>query len=85
MWTVNIGDTVIEPTRALDLTRNLIGANRLERLDRVRQRPGTFTGSPGVPDAGDTLFVVTALAPARGIIAEQVSSNSMRWLRRKAW
>ena len=69
VWTVNIGDTVIDPTRALDLTRNLIGANRssvsipFENAKHVHQIAD--------PDVGDRLFVVTALAPARGIIDEQ--------------
>lgn len=69
VWTINIGDTVIEPTRALDLTRNLIGANRSSvsiGFDNARH-----VYRIADPDAGDTLFVVTALAPARGIIAEQ--------------
>jgi tetratricopeptide (TPR) repeat protein len=69
VWTLNIGDTVIDPTRALDVTRNLIGANRssvsipFENAQHVYQIAD--------PDVGDRLFVVTALAPARGIIDEQ--------------
>ncbi|MGC1541962.1 MAG: tetratricopeptide repeat protein, partial [Xanthobacteraceae bacterium] len=69
VWTVNIGDSIIEPTRALDLTRNLIGANRSSvsiGFDNARH-----VHRIADPDVGDTLFVVTALAPARGIIAEQ--------------
>ncbi|HMG78729.1 MAG TPA: tetratricopeptide repeat protein [Xanthobacteraceae bacterium] len=65
-WTVQIGDAAIDSTRALTMTRNLIGPNRssvtipfeaphlVHRLDD--------------PDAGDTLMVVTAFAPARGFI-----------------
>ena len=68
-WTVQIGDTAIDSTRALTMTRNLIGPNRssvtipfdsphlLHRLDD--------------PDAGDTLLVVTAFAPARGFLNER--------------
>jgi hypothetical protein len=68
-WTVQIGDSVIESTRALSMTRNLIGPNRssvtipfdaphlVHRLDD--------------PDAGDTLVVVTAFAPARGFLNER--------------
>jgi tetratricopeptide (TPR) repeat protein len=69
VWTLNIGDTVIDPTHTLDLSRNLIGANRssvsipFENARRVYQIAD--------PDVGDRLFVVTALAPARGIIDEQ--------------
>jgi hypothetical protein len=66
VWTVQIGDAAIDSTRALTITRNLIGPNRssvsipfdaphlVHRLDD--------------PDAGDTLMVVTAFPPARGFI-----------------
>jgi tetratricopeptide (TPR) repeat protein len=69
IWTVQIGDSAIDSTRALAITRNLIGPNRssvtipfdsphlVHRLDD--------------PDAGDTLVVVTAFAPARGFINER--------------
>ena len=68
-WTVQIGDSAIDTTRALSITRNLIGPNRssvsipfdaphlVHRLDD--------------PDAGDTLMVVTAFPPARGFINER--------------
>jgi hypothetical protein len=68
-WTVQIGDTAIDTTHALTMTRNLIGPNRssvtipfdaphlVHRLDD--------------PDAGDTLVVVTAFAPARGFVNER--------------
>ena len=69
IWTVQIGDTAIDTTHALTVSRNLIGPNRssvtipfnsphlVHRLDD--------------PDAGDTLVVVTAFAPARGFINER--------------
>ena len=65
-WTVQIGDTAIDTTRSLTMSRNLIGPNRssvtipfdaphlVHRLDDA--------------DAGDTLVVVTAFAPARGFV-----------------
>jgi hypothetical protein len=68
-WTVQIGDAAIDSTHALAITRNMIGPNRssvtipfdsphlVHRLDD--------------PDAGDTLVVVTAFAPARGFINER--------------
>ncbi len=68
-WTVQIGDAAIDTTRALAITRNMIGPNRssvtipfdtphlVHRLDD--------------PDAGDTLVVVTAFAPARGFVNER--------------
>ena len=69
VWTVQIGDAVLEPSHALDVTRNLIGPNRSsitvgfdepQKLHRLTD-----------PDAGDTLDVVTGLAPARGFIDAQ--------------
>ncbi len=69
VWTVNIGDTVSEPTHALDIARNLMGANRASvsiafaephQLHRIRD-----------PEAGDDLMVVTGFAPSRGFISEQ--------------
>jgi tetratricopeptide (TPR) repeat protein len=68
-WTLDIGDTVLSPTHALDITRNVIGPNRssvsitFDNAQRVHQIAD--------PDVGDKLFVVTALAPARGLIDEQ--------------
>ena len=68
-WTLDIGDTVLEPTHALDITRNLIGPNRssvsipFDNAQHVHEIAD--------PDVGDKLFVVTALAPARGFIDEQ--------------
>ena len=68
-WTVQIGDSAIDTTHALTITRNLIGPNRssvtipfdsphlVHRLDD--------------PDAGDKLVIVTAFAPARGFIDER--------------
>jgi tetratricopeptide (TPR) repeat protein len=68
-WTVQIGDTAIDTTHALTMSRNLSGPNRssvtvpfdaphlVHRLDD--------------PDAGDTLMVVTAFAPARGFVNER--------------
>ena len=66
VWTVQIGDSAIASTRALDLTRNLIGPNRASVAV-------PFDGAHLVhhladPDAGDQLIVVTAYAPARGFI-----------------
>ncbi len=69
VWTVEIGDMALDPTRALDITRNLIGPNRssvtipFEAAQQVHEIAD--------PEVGDRLFVVTALAPARGFIDEQ--------------
>jgi tetratricopeptide (TPR) repeat protein len=69
VWTVEIGDSVLEPSHALDITRNLIGPNRSsvtvdfdapQKLHRLTD-----------PEAGDMLDVVTGLPPARGFIDAQ--------------
>jgi hypothetical protein len=68
-WSLMIGDTVADPTHALEITRNLIGPTRASvtiafdhphRLHRLRD-----------PEVGDDLLVVTGFAPARGFINEQ--------------
>jgi tetratricopeptide (TPR) repeat protein len=68
-WTVTIGDTMVDPTRALDIARNMIGPNRASvavsfeephQLHRIRDS-----------EVGDDLFVVTGFAPARGFVNEQ--------------
>ncbi|HEY1978695.1 MAG TPA: tetratricopeptide repeat protein, partial [Xanthobacteraceae bacterium] len=69
VWTLEIGDSVLEPTRALDITRNVIGSNRSSvsvTLDKP-QHVHRIADS----EVGDALFVVTALPPARGFINEQ--------------
>ena len=68
VWVV-IGDSVVAPTRGLEISRNMIGPSRASvsipfeaphQLHRIAD-----------PDAGDALVVVTAFAPARGFINEQ--------------
>lgn len=68
-WIVKLGDTIAEPTRPLGVARNIIGSARAtatipfeqpRRLHRVAD-----------PEIGDTLLVVTALAPARGFLKAQ--------------
>ncbi len=69
VWTVNIGESVVDPTRGLEISRNMVGPNRAsvsipfeepQQLHRIVD-----------PDAGDNLVVATALPPARGFINEQ--------------
>jgi tetratricopeptide (TPR) repeat protein len=68
-WTVTLGGEVIEPTRPVRISRNIIGSARssitipfddARRLHRLTD-----------PEAGDGLLVVTALGPARGFIKNQ--------------
>ena len=65
-WTVQIGDAAVDSTHALTMTRNLIGPNRSSvtiPFDAPHQMHRLED-----PEAGDTLLVVTAFAPARGFI-----------------
>ena len=81
-WSVTIGEAVADPTRALDITRNLVGQNcasvtvnfeHAHRLHRIRD-----------PDVGDALWVVTGFAPVRGLSTSMISSNFTRSPRRRA-
>jgi hypothetical protein len=66
VWTVQIGDSAIDSTHALDLTRNLIGPNRSSVT--VPFDAPHLVHHLDDPDAGDQLIVVTGYAPARGFI-----------------
>jgi len=68
-WTVQIGDSAIDSTRALTITRNLIGPNR-SSLTIPFDAPHLVHRLDD-PDAGDTLVVVTAFPPARGFVNER--------------
>jgi tetratricopeptide (TPR) repeat protein len=68
-WTVTFADTVQAPSQALSAIRN-IADPALANVTVPMQGAGLlhrFTD----PDAGDTLFVVTARSPARGFIKRQ--------------
>ena len=67
-WTVIIGEAVLEPTRPLAVVRNvgiprptvLIPFDDPQKLRRLSD-----------PEVGDTVFVVTGLGPARGLLKPQ--------------
>lgn len=68
-WSVRIGDTVTDATQPLSVMRNVINERRASAnipfddpraLHRIRD-----------PEIGDTLVVVTALGPARGVPKSQ--------------
>ena len=65
-WTVQIGDTAIDTTRSLTMSRNLIGPNRSSVI--IPFDSPHLVHRLDDPDAGDTLVVVTAFAPARGFV-----------------
>jgi tetratricopeptide (TPR) repeat protein len=67
-WTVTIGDIALEPTRPLGLIRNTGGARATAIVPF--EDPQTLYRLTD-PDAGDTLFVVTGLGPARGLLKGQ--------------
>ena len=68
-WTLTLGNEVAEPTRALAVTRNVIGAARPSVTIPIEDPRQIHRIED--PDAGDTLFVITALAPARGLLKNQ--------------
>jgi tetratricopeptide (TPR) repeat protein len=68
-WTVTIGGTVADPTRPLLLARNIADSARSSIVipfDDPRQLHRISD-----PEIGDTLFIVTALGPARGFLKAQ--------------
>jgi tetratricopeptide (TPR) repeat protein len=68
-WTVEIGDSMLEPSRALDITRNVIGPNRSNITVPFEQPQQVHRLTD--PEVGDTLYVVTGFAPARGFVNAQ--------------
>ena len=68
-WVVTVGAEVVEPTRPLGISRNVISRVRSSitiPFDDPRQLHRIED-----PDVGDTLLVVTALGPARGFVKPQ--------------
>ncbi len=68
-WSVTLGDMVLEPTRPVGLIRNISGpakTNVVIPFDEPKQLHRLAD-----PEIGDTLLVVTALGPARGLIKTQ--------------
>jgi tetratricopeptide (TPR) repeat protein len=68
-WIVDVGDTVMAPTKQLSIARSIAGKNRASiaipfddarKLHRIAD-----------PAVGDRLMVITALAPARGFLKGQ--------------
>ncbi len=68
-WTVTFGDTVQTPARPLVAIRN-IAEPTLANVTVPLPKAGRLHRFVD-PDAGDTLFVVTAMPPARGFIKRQ--------------
>jgi hypothetical protein len=68
-WTIAIGDAVLDQTLPLATTRNVGGPSRPSAVIAFDQ-PQSIRRIAD-PDVGDTLFVVTGFAPARGLLKEQ--------------
>jgi len=68
-WTIAIGDTVLDPTLPLSISRNVVGAARASAVAAFEHPQSIHRIAD--PDAGDTLLVVTGFAPARGLLREQ--------------
>ena len=68
-WVVTIGNEVVEPTRPLQISRHIAGSARSSvtvSIDAARSLHRLED-----PDAGDLLYVITAAAPARGLLKSQ--------------
>jgi hypothetical protein len=68
-WTLEIGDTATAPTQPLDLDRSLLGPKRSSMVIPIEAPHGMHRISD--PETGDQLLVVTAFAPARGVVHTQ--------------
>ncbi len=68
-WIVDVGDSVIAPTKQLSIARSIAGKNRASiaiPFDDPRKVHDITD-----PAVGDRLMVITALAPARGFLKGQ--------------
>src|SRR5262245_176785 len=68
-WNITLGPEVVEPSRSLALQRSMVGAFR-SSVSVLLEDPRDLYRIED-PDAGDTLLVATALAPARGLVKAQ--------------
>jgi len=66
IWTVEIGDSSLEPSRALDITRTPMASNRSNVMISLDEPHELHHISDA--NAGEQLLVVTAYAPARGFL-----------------
>jgi tetratricopeptide (TPR) repeat protein len=67
-WNITLGAEVVEPTRPLGLNRS--GGAARSSVSVLLDDPRDLYRIED-PDAGDTLLVATALAPARGVLKAQ--------------
>jgi tetratricopeptide (TPR) repeat protein len=69
LWSVVVGDTMLEATQPLSIVR-IPQSNGRANVTIPFQEPGNLHRLAD-PDVGDTLLVVTALGPARGFVKPQ--------------
>ena len=69
VWTLEIGDSVLEPPHALEVTRNIIVPNRSNASIGFDEPQHMHRLTD--PELGDKLLVVTGFAPERGFINTQ--------------
>ncbi len=68
-WVVTVGNEVVEPTRPLQISRHIAGAARSSVTVAIDEARNLHRLED--PDVGDLLYVITAAAPARGLIKSQ--------------
>ena len=68
-WTIAIGDTVVRSDQPVTINRNVAGTARASAVAGF-ERPQAVRRIVD-PEVGDTLYVVTGFAPARGLVKEQ--------------
>ena len=68
-WLVTIGETVQDSTQPLAIARNIVAPGR-NSIAIAFQRPARLHRLID-PDLNDTLFVITGLGPARGLVKSQ--------------
>ena len=66
VWTVQIGDSAIDPTGALDIIHESAGMNRLSAV--IPFDAPHLVHHVEDPEARDKLIIVTGYAPARGFV-----------------
>jgi hypothetical protein len=69
VWTLEIGDSVLEPPHALEVTRNILVSNRSNASIAFDEPQHVHRLTD--PELGDRLLVVTGFAPERGFINTQ--------------
>ena len=71
VWTVEIGDSVLEPTHALEHHPQSDRAKSLERHDRRSMQPQQRASASPIPKPAISFSWSPLFAPARGFINEQ--------------